>query len=541
VGNDQLKGFGVSLSVGLVISLFTSLYMTRLIFDFFLAKGWLKQLRMLRFFSRPNIDFMKYRKPVFAATAIVTVIALGLFLGRGKNGLNVDFIGGTAYSGQLQNPANIGTLRALLDEKHQKDRLQVADVEEIPDTTGKLKNTYQIKYTDGQLATVALATSVDGETPEARALAVKERVQHLPDSSIEQVFTSGSIGSDSKIFNVRTTEKEPELVQAAINRLFVDGNGKSLLVETNATLKPSGDDWVFEFNVPVSKTFAKTLIERQFKKEMGSAEGMDAADVFEVIEEGDAVEGRHKQVRVVINKDANEAIQNLVKEKDGVKRVLTAAATEFAAKPQAERLEVFDGTLARETQSRAFYAIVASWIAILLYLWFRFGNWTFGAAAVICLIHDLAFTLGVIALCHFLHDTTIGSFLGLQDFKIDLPAVAALLTLVGYSVNDTIVVFDRIKEVRGKNPALTPQMINDSVNQTLSRTVLASLTTFLVVSVLYVFGGEGVHLFAFVMVIGVLIGTISSIYVASPLLLLLGEGKTKQDETTQKPAALQSV
>src|ERR1700690_2735904 len=128
-------------------------------------------------------------------------------------------------------------------------------------------------------------------------------------------------------------------------------------------------------------------------------------------------------------------------------------------------------------RSRAFVAIGASWLAILLYLWFRFGNWTFGAAAVVCLIHDLCFTLGAIAICHYLHDTMFGKFFGLQDFKIDLPAVAALLTLVGYSVNDTIVVFDPIREVRGKNPALTPQIINDSVNQTLSRTILASLPT----------------------------------------------------------------
>ena len=161
-----------------------------------------------------------------------------------------------------------------------------------------------------------------------------------------------------------------------------------------------------------------------------------------------------------------------------------------------------------------------------MYLWFRFGSWTFGLAAVFCLIHDLFFTLGIIAFCHYLHVWTPGlaSALLVQDFKIDLPAVAALLTLVGYSVNDTIVVFDRIREVRGKNPELTPQMINDSVNQTLSRTLLTAFSIFLVVMVLYVFGGEGMHLFAFVMVIGVIVGTYSSIYIASPLLLIFGEG-----------------
>jgi SecD/SecF fusion protein len=161
-----------------------------------------------------------------------------------------------------------------------------------------------------------------------------------------------------------------------------------------------------------------------------------------------------------------------------------------------------------------------------LYLWFRFHNWTFGAAAVLCLVHDLCFTLGCIAGCHYLVHYVPGfaSFVGIEDFKIDLPAVAALLTLVGYSVNDTIVVFDRIREVRGKSPALTEQMINDSVNQTLTRTILASMTVFLVVIVLYIWGGEGVKLFSFVMVIGVIVGTYSSIYIASPLLLIFGEG-----------------
>ena len=114
-----------------------------------------------------------------------------------------------------------------------------------------------------------------------------------------------------------------------------------------------------------------------------------------------------------------------------------------------------------------------------------------------------------------------------------------MLTLVGYSVSDTIVVFDRIREVRGKNPELTPQMINDSVNQTLSRTILSSLTVCLVVFVLYIFGGQGVHLFAFVMVVGVVVGTYSSIYIASPLLLIFGEGAPRTERA--KAAAAQAA
>jgi SecD/SecF fusion protein len=220
-------------------------------------------------------------------------------------------------------------------------------------------------------------------------------------------------------------------------------------------------------------------------------------------------------------------------------RVLERTRIAFNASPEPERLEVFDSQLASEIRTKAFYAILASWIAVLLYLWFRFGNWTFGLAAVICLIHDLCFTLGAIAGSHYVFDLPGMNLLLIEDFKIDLAAVAALLTLVGFSVNDTIVVFDRIREVRGKNPKLTPAMIDESVNQTLSRTILTSAIVFMVSLVLYVFGGEGVHLFSFVMVVGVLVGTYSSIFVAAPLLLMFGEGQKEEagPAATDEPQA----
>ncbi|GIS62168.1 MAG: hypothetical protein CM1200mP2_43930 [Planctomycetaceae bacterium] len=112
-----------------------------------------------------------------------------------------------------------------------------------------------------------------------------------------------------------------------------------------------------------------------------------------------------------------------------------------------------------------------------------------------------------------------GGVLQLQDFKINLPMIAAFLTIVGYSLNDTIVVFDRIREVRGKNPSLTPEMVNLSLNQTLSRTLLTSVTTLIVVVILYFGGGDGIHGFAYCLVLGVVVGTYSSIFVASPTLL----------------------
>ena len=107
----------------------------------------------------------------------------------------------------------------------------------------------------------------------------------------------------------------------------------------------------------------------------------------------------------------------------------------------------------------------------------------------------------------------------IDEFKLNLPIVAAILTLVGYSINDTIVTFDRIREVRGKSPNLTNEMINLSINQTMSRTILTFLTVFIVVMILYIWGGESIHGFAFCMVIGSIAGVYSSIFIAAPLLL----------------------
>jgi preprotein translocase SecF subunit len=151
----------------------------------------------------------------------------------------------------------------------------------------------------------------------------------------------------------------------------------------------------------------------------------------------------------------------------------------------------------------ALLAILVALVLILLYITFRF-QWRQGVSAILTLVHDVLVVVAVFSLL---------------DKEFTLPVVAALLTVVGYSLNDTIVVFDRIREVRGKNPSLTVEMVNLSLNQTLSRTLLTSLTTFIVVAILYFGGGDGIHGFAYCLVLGVVVGTYSSIFVASPTLL----------------------
>jgi SecD/SecF fusion protein len=538
VGNDQLKGFGISLTVGLVISLFTSLYMTRLMFDYALSKRWLSNLKMFKFFSRPNFDFMAIRKPIFVFSAAVSIVGVALFLLRGRDGLNIDFLGGTAYTGVLKpgKEMEIDQLRKLLLETRQVDLLKVEKVEPIL-VDGKTTNQWRIFYAgakDPNVVTLSKAPTED--SPEARQNLL-DRASRLPDWSMEQIFDSESTGNKSKLFTVRTTEREQELVKVMISRLMVE-SGEPLLKQISIAAKPLDKDnksWQLSFldsnqqPVAASVSYLKTFITNVITAKHPE---LARTELFDIVGEGAPEEGRYKSARLNF---VREAEIPTLKDPKALQELVETASRDFTTSPQPERLENVDETLADEMKVRALYAILASWLAILGYLWFRFGNWTFGLAAVICLVHDLCFTLGVIAFSHYLHDGGLGKALLLQDFKIDLPAIAALLTLVGFSVNDTIVVFDRIREVRGKSPKLTPEMINESINQTLSRTVLTSLTVFLVVAVLYMFGGEGVHLFAFVMVVGVLIGTFSSIYIASPLLLIFKEGAAEDRDYSKSP------
>jgi SecD/SecF fusion protein len=539
VGNDQLKGFGVSLTVGLIISLFSSLYMTRLLFDIWLAKGWLHKLSMFRLLSKTNIDFMAIRYYWFTATIVLTLFGITVFLIRGKEGLDIDFVGGTAYGGQLREPINLRTLRDLLNDANQKKQLDVVKVEEL-DSSGK---SFRITYADGATQSVLLPNAAKGATPEERERDVMERAKTLPDWSVEQIFLSTRSEKDppgtSPNFTIRSSEKAPDLVQITVDRLLRNDQGQPLQksIPLLSYKIEGGNDKIkalLTFDDYASPGYLKTLLEREFQN--AGITTIQPISVDGVAGENDE-NGHYKLIEVTAAQNVAPALA--ADNNKLFKSILEQTKKDFSARPQPERLENFDSQLAGDTQKRAMWAILASWAAILLYLWFRFGNWTFGLATVVCLMHDLFFTMGVIAFSHYIHAWMPGvaTVLGLQDFKINLPTVAALLTLVGYSVNDTIVVFDRIREVRGKNPELTPQMINDSVNQTLSRTLLTAFSVFLVVIVLYIWGGEGLHLFAFVMVVGVIVGTYSSIYIASPLLLIFGEGRhpSRAREPQPKP------
>lgn len=188
-------------------------------------------------------------------------------------------------------------------------------------------------------------------------------------------------------------------------------------------------------------------------------------------------------------------------------------------------VQVVGPTVGRQLEKQAALATLYSMLGMLVYLWFRF-QLIYGVAAVVACLHDTLITIGAFAL---------------TNQEISLTVIAAILTLVGYSMNDTIVVFDRIREnLKTSRREPLAAVVNRSINQTLSRTVLTSGLTFLTVLSLFIFGGQVLKGFSFALVVGILIGTYSSIAVAAPMLVAWQESRSRQGKAAVLPAARRS-
>ncbi len=202
-------------------------------------------------------------------------------------------------------------------------------------------------------------------------------------------------------------------------------------------------------------------------------------------------------IRIQAQPGGEEAQQKVVE------RVRAALGDTF----EYRNTQVIGPTVSAELAEKGITAVLAAILCVLLYIWFRF-EWQFSIGAVAALVHDVILTIGIFSLL---------------ELEFSLSIIAALLTIVGYSLNDTVVVYDRVRENlrRFKKMAL-PELLDLSINETLSRTILTSVTTLIALISLYVLGGEVLRGFVFAMIWGVIVGTYSSVFIASPVLLLFG-------------------
>ena len=192
-------------------------------------------------------------------------------------------------------------------------------------------------------------------------------------------------------------------------------------------------------------------------------------------------------------------------DEEGAQQAIIAKISEVVGVDyEIRRIEVVGPKVSAELIKKGIIAVISAVISVLIYIWFRF-EWQFGIGAICALVHDIIITIGVFSLL---------------QLEFNLSIIAALLTIVGYSLNDTVVIYDRIREELRKYKKMPiMELINQALNLTLSRTLMTSITTLLALFSLYLFGGEVIKGFTFAMIWGVLIGTYSSIFIASPILI----------------------
>ncbi len=226
---------------------------------------------------------------------------------------------------------------------------------------------------------------------------------------------------------------------------------------------------------------------------------------------------------------ASDDILIRIQRQDGDSEAQKAAVDTVKAQLQSDygdelsyrRIEFVGPTISAELVDTAIEAVLFSVLAILIYIWLRF-EWHYSIGAIVALVHDVILTMGMFAI---------------TGIEFNIASVAAILTIVGYSINDTVVVYDRIRENfrRFKKMDVT-DLLDMSINETLSRTVMTSFTTLLALIALFIFGGEVIRGFATAMIFGVVVGTYSSIFVAAPILLQLGLTHRNEEEDGFKPS-----
>jgi len=242
------------------------------------------------------------------------------------------------------------------------------------------------------------------------------------------------------------------------------------------------------------------LLQFKFHEQVETSDLRDALRELDlgqvVVQDFGRREDREFLVRVEKKETDLQALQQTIEE--ALKKRFGEQSLEL------RRTELVGPKVGAELRKKGMYAVLYAILGILVYITWRF-EFRFAVGAILALMHDALITIGVFSV---------------MNKEIDLPIVAAILTIIGYSINDTIVVFDRIREnMRRIRRQSIDRVINESINETLSRTLLTSLTTLIVVAALFILGGAVIHNFAFALIIGIVVGTYSSIYIASPAVI----------------------
>ena len=556
---QEVKGFAITLGIGVVATMFSALLVTRLIFTVLVDKVKVKKLRQLPIVApaihrafEPRIDWIRLR-PVFLVVS-TALVGAGVFfiVVQNEEMLDTEFRGGVRVDLPLITPEQ-GASATFAGEPF-GGTLTRATVE------GRVRETAlaaEAVLEDGEATAEEARASAEAgvlprwvfDGPDDEVLERLEKIAELRNAGVTAIDPAAD-GVTSDLFGIKTTVTDQQLVRDVVVDRFggvIDsqpalafvGSGESDLEgapvypivepELGANLPGRGeidaDVSRFQGGVAIlleelTPALPEDSLRRRvdFVRDSGAYIGQTAGRAFEliVLETDDsggvtsaAIVASDPGVNAVFDEQEWEA--QLARPEWRMAREALANATTLAG------VQSFSPEIAATFRARAIVAVLLSFMLITIYIWVRFGSLRYSLAALSCLVHDVITAIGLIALAEILYEVPFIAALGVQPYQIDLGLVAAILTIIGYSLNDTIIILDRIRENRGKLAYASREVVNLSINQTVSRTIITSGTTLLALVTMFIIGGEGIGSFTYALICGVIIGTYSSIAVAAPL------------------------
>jgi SecD/SecF fusion protein len=598
IGTDQIRGFGTTLMLGNITSMFTAIFVARVIFEVAERTRLIKTLTMTNLLPNPKVDWVRFFGPATIASLVLLVIGVVATGARGKGLFDTDLLGGTSVTFILKEATPEEIVRRKLDtafsqlvDAKTKARID-HNVYELtmegqpPGTVYKVDSSFDevellqekvreaLKLENGQdgLKTfqmeIGALTETESSTPPTLKPAARSPLE-LPAKTPE---TTPPAATDTKPAETPADKPEETPAEAPAEKPATppadaekkDGEtpcqvaaeeqradekpaetppakpegaepsaAKAPAAETppaSATTPPAAETPVAPATTPAAPTTeapapapaATTKAEVKFPGApiggLALRERIEASGKT-VLNQDIDVEVTHPEWNGLDNIEYENWTVTLPVDKAQAEQVLKNAQQQLASDVIWQTSSKIGGQVSVDTRLKAITALVVSMLGIVAYLWFRFQKVAWGLATIAALAHDALMMLTAIAVSYWLA-APLG-FLGIEEFKISLTVVAAFLTLLGYSANDTIVIFDRLREIRGKSPVITREMLNEAVNQTFTRNVILAGITLTTVLILYIFGGPGIHAFAFALLIGVISGCYTTLIIAAPLLLWL--------------------
>jgi len=521
LGTGPVRGFAVSLTIGMITTLFCNLWLNWIITEWLVGREAIGKLNMMQFFKTTNIDFMGQRRFWITATVSLAVLSIVGFVYLSERGAlyDVDFKGGTLVQFNFApgKPQDFNTVKDKVEGEVAKGveararkflddlKAQVAEVqpEATPTARGEASSALQeqrVAEIEKSMKTFSLAPQPFG-TPEQEQGKYKYKSFTITTSATDP----GIIALlEQQLQDSFKDELEPPAISRAGQTLKIRLNAVPGLKETMAK------DRLEQAVIEAARDPLHAEVQEPLKALLGSITT--------------ATEGNYI-VATVSGLPSDPKLAGQIEQAMGTVKI------EGRTSGAISRKSSFGSQVASQMWASALIALIAANIGVFIYLWFRFefsGAWGFGA--IVALIHDTIIATGGL----------IAANLAGFPLLIDLNVVAALLTIIGFSVNDTIVVFDRIREVKAAHPTRPyEEIVNEAVNATLSRTILTSLTVLLADISLLIFGGPTIRGLAWTLLVGFTVGTYSSIFIASPLMIWwyrrFGGGQAPVPVSTSRP------